>query len=116
MLQEWRRSLSDFVVKDSGIREEFSNGMVRDTAAGKADYSLIYDGPMIDRWAEHLTKGAVKYSARNWMLAAGQVELERFRSSAARHFAQWMREIADEDHAAAVYFNINGAEYVKGRL
>lgn len=106
--------MPDFVVKDSGERMVFASGMQRDTTAGKADYSLIYDGPMIDRWAEHLTKGALKYDARNWMKARGEAEMSRFRSSAARHFAQWMRSIEDEDHAAAVYFNINGFEYVKG--
>lgn len=104
-----------FEVKDSGDRMEFESGMVRDTSEGKADYSLVYDGPMLDRWAEHLSKGAVKYSPRNWMLAQGDAEAERFRASAARHFRQWMRGDQDEDHAAAVFFNINGHEYVKAR-
>lgn len=105
-----------FTVKDSGERQAFQSGMVRDTEDGKADYTLIYDGPMIDRWAEHLTKGAVKYEARNWMKAAGEEELVRFKKSAARHFRQWLRGDLDEDHAAAVYFNINGHEYVKDKL
>lgn len=83
--------------------------------AGKVDYTLVLDGPMLERWAEHLTKGAEKYAARNWMLAEGEAELERFRQSAFRHFLQWMRGDVDEDHAAAVVFNLNGAEYVKGR-
>lgn len=103
-----------FEVKDSGDRMEFESGMVRDTSEGKADYSLVYDGPMLDRWAEHLTKGAAKYSPRNWMLARSKEEAERFRRSAARHFRQWMAGETDEDHAAAVFFNINGHEYVKG--
>jgi hypothetical protein len=50
------------------------------------------------------------------MKASGQEELDRFRASAARHFAQWMAGDTDEDHASAVWFNINGAEYVKERL
>jgi hypothetical protein len=109
-------SAGSFQVKDSGQRMEFESGMVRDLAEGKVDYSLIYDGPMLDRWAEHLTKGAVKYAVRNWMKARGQEEYERFRSSAARHFRQWFRGDIDEDHAAAVYFNLNGAEYVRAFL
>lgn len=104
-----------FVVKDSGVREEYKSGMVRDTAEGKIDYTLILDGPMFDRWADHLTKGAVKYAARNWMKAEGDAELERFKQSALRHFLQWFRGEDDEDHAAAVFFNINGAEYTKAR-
>jgi hypothetical protein len=71
---------------------------------------------MLARWAEHLTKGAIKYDDRNWMQAASVAELERFRTSAARHFVQWMNGEVDEDHAAAVFFNINGAEYVLRRI
>lgn len=106
---------ANFIVKDSGAREEFAGGMVRDVEDGKTDYTLILDGPMFDRWAAHLTKGARKYEARNWMKAEGQVEYERFKRSALRHFIQWFRGETDEDHAAAVMFNINGAEYVKGK-
>ena len=109
-------SVDMFTVKDSGKREEFASGMVRDTETGKADYTLVFDGPMMDRYAEHLTKGAVKYEARNWMKANGPVELARFRKSAIRHMRQWLRGDTDEDHAAAVMFNINGYEYVKERL
>lgn len=105
-----------FTVKDSGERATFSNGMVRDVEDNKTDYTLVLDGPMFDRWAEHLTKGAKKYAARNWMLAEGDTELERFKRSALRHFIQWFRGETDEDHASAVYFNLNGAEYVKQRL
>jgi hypothetical protein len=105
--------MSSFVVKDSGARQQFSGGMVRDVEVGKTDYTLVLDGPMFDRWAVHLTKGATKYEARNWMKAEGEVERERFKRSALRHFLQWFRGETDEDHAAAVLFNINGAEYVK---
>lgn len=102
-------------VKDSGKREEFASGMVRDTADGKTRYDLVLDGPMFHRLAEHLTKGAQKYAPRNWMKATGPAELERFRESAVRHFFQWLHGDTDEDHAAAVFFNINGYEYVKAR-
>src|SRR5665213_2537217 len=102
----------DFEVKDSGTRQQFESGMVRDTADDKIDWGLIVDGPMIKRWAVHLTKGAVKYSSRNWMKAEGEPEYDRFRASAFRHFMQWYLGETDEDHAAAVIFNINGTEYV----
>lgn len=105
----------NYEVKDSGERLEFASGMVRDVTTDKTDYSLVLDGPMFERWANHLSKGAQKYSKRNWMLAEGDAELERFRESAFRHFLQWYYGDLDEDHAAAVFFNINGAEYVRGR-
>ena len=109
-------SISTFVTKDSGERKHFASGMQRDTTEGKLMWRLVYSGPMLERWAALLTRGARKYDADNWMKASGQEELDRFRDSAARHFAQWMRGDIDEDHGAAVMFNINGAEYVKEKM
>lgn len=110
-----------FIVKDSGERQEFTSGMVRDITAGKTDWHRVADGPMLKRWAEHLTKGKDKYpdvepGTPNWTLASGPHEMQRFRESAFRHFMQWYLHDCDEDHAAAVIFNINGFEYVKKRL
>jgi hypothetical protein len=97
-------------------RVEFASGMRRDTASGKTNYLLVRDGPLYKRWADLLTRGAEHYGVRNWMKADGDEELERFRASAARHFEQWLAGDTDEDHAAAVVFNLNGAELVKERL
>ena len=113
--------MNEFVVKDSGARHEFSGGMVRDTAAGKVDYSRALDGPMFRRWAEHLTRAETKYpdvepGVPNWTLAEGQEELIRFRKSALRHFLQWYWGDIDEDHAAAAFFNINGYEFLQEKL
>src|SRR3990167_6878476 len=107
---------SQFTVQDSGQRHSFAGGMVRDVDTGKVRYGLALDGPMFKRWAEHLTKGAAKYAPRNWMLAQGQEEYDRFKESALRHFVQWWAGERDEDHAAAVMFNLNGAEYVAEKL
>ena len=107
---------NEFVVKDSGQRQKFESGMVRDTTKGKKDYTLAMDGPMFERWVEHLRKGAEKYDKRNWMKAAGQEELDRFKESAFRHFMAWYYGEVDEDHASGTYFNINGVEYVKKKL
>ena len=116
MPQVDRDGVTPFRIIDSGERLEYVGGMVRDIADGKIDYSLVLDGPMFKRWAEHLTKGAKKYAKRNWMLATGQEEYERFKESALRHFIQWWRGEKEEDHAAGVMFNINGAEYVAEKL
>lgn len=106
----------DFQVKDSGKRAEFQSGMVRDVNEDKTLWHLIFEGPMLRRFAVHLTKGAAKYSPGNWLKAEGDAELSRFRESAFRHFMQWYGGEDDEDHAAAVYFNINGAEYVREKM
>jgi hypothetical protein len=50
------------------------------------------------------------------MKAQGKAEYLRFKESALRHFIQWIDGNVDEDHAAAVLFNINGAEYIKEKL
>lgn len=102
----------NYITKDSGKREEYESGMRRDSTDGKPDYTLIYE-PMLTRWAELMTRGAEKYGRRNWELAKTQEELERFRASALRHMYQWLRGDRDEDHAAAILFNISAAEKVR---
>lgn len=107
-----------FEIKDSGTRMQFPSGMERDVDETKIDYTQVLYGPMFERWAEHLTKAKAKYpdagpGTPNWTLAAGMDELVRFKVSAFRHMIKWMFDNTDEDHAAAVFFNINGAEYVK---
>lgn len=106
----------EFDLKDSGERQMWESGMTRDVADDKIDFLLLRDGPMFWRWAVHLFKGSKKYSKRNWMLANSEDELARYRESAARHFEQWLRGDIDEDHAAAVFFNINAAEYLKVKM
>jgi hypothetical protein len=106
----------EFTTKDSGKRQQFKSGMVRDVTEGKTKWHLVTSGPMLQRWAELLTRGAIKYDEDNWMKAEGTAEYKRFRESAFRHFLQWYRGDTDEDHAAATFFNINGAEYVKQRM
>ncbi|MEM2990224.1 MAG: DUF5664 domain-containing protein [Halobacteria archaeon] len=94
----------------------YKGGMVREDSSDKINYLLVRDGPMLERWARHLTKGAKKYSARNWMKACDLEALERGKESAARHFEQWLKGMQDEDHAAAVFFNINLVEYILENL
>ena len=90
--------------------------MQRNVDINKVNYLLLRDGPMFERWARHISSGASLHGARNWMLADGPEELERFRESYARHSEQWLRGDTDEDHAAAMFFNVNGVEYVKDRI
>ena len=110
-----RRS-EPFVVKDSGKREEFPSGMRRDTEDGKLDYTFLFDGPMADRYCDHMGKGAVKYGRNNWMNACSPEELERFKRSALRHMRRWLRGDIDEDHAMGILFNVNAALFVEERL
>lgn len=109
-------NLTGFITKDSGQRQEFSTGMKRDISTDKIRYDLV-DMPMLKRWAELMTRGAIKYGPNNWKKAATQEELDRFKESAFRHFMTWfLNEDISEDHGAAVYFNIAGAEMVRSKL
>lgn len=106
----------DFETKDSGERAQFDSGMQRDLEDGKPRFDLMiplgvpYDEQMITRLAALYGRGAVKYKDRNWEKANSEAELARFKSSAYRHFMQWFMGEIDEDHAAAVMFNIIGHE------
>ena len=109
-----------YITKDSGQRKIFKTGMNRDINDDKPAYTLCIplncDNPMITRWAELMRRGEKKYGSRNWEKASTFEELERFKDSALRHMIQWISGDTTEDHASAVYFNIQGAELVKERL
>lgn len=110
-----------FTVKDSGKRMEFYSGSVRDTAEGKIKWSRITFGPMMRRWAQHLTTAEAKYpdiapGVPNFSLIETEEELVRYKESAFRHFMSWFHGEVDEDHAASLMFNVNGVEMIKEKL
>ena len=111
-----------YITKDSGKRLQYKTGMRRDVQDGKPAFDLVlpklmgYKDQLLTRWAELMERGRAKYGRRNWELAKTPEELERFKASANRHFMQWLLGEDDEDHAAAVLFNIQAAEYVKWRI
>lgn len=92
------------------------SGMVRSDDAGKPDYTTI-DLPMLERWAQHMTANVADKGHNNWRLAAEEADRQRFVQSAWRHFLAWAGDTDDgEDHAAALIFNVAGAEYVASKL
>jgi hypothetical protein len=104
-------------IKDSGERQTFSSGSMRDPSTGKIKWSRITFGPMMRRWAQHLTTAEAKYpdptpGFPNFMLIETEEERIRYRESAFRHFMSWFNGETDEDHAAAVFFNLNGVEII----
>jgi len=109
----------NYITKDSGEREEYDSGMKRDTQKGKPLFELMlpkdipYEDQMLTRVAELLARGKEKYGERNWELARGKEEMDRFKGSAMRHMMQWLCGEQDEDHAAAVIFNVLAYETIK---
>lgn len=119
---EGGKASTQYTTKDSGERQEYDSGMVRDTESGKPRYDLLlprgvpYESQFITRVAGLLARGAEKYEDRNWEKASGQAELDRFKGSAFRHLVQWMTGEDDEDHGSAVVFNILAYESIKWKL
>lgn len=119
---EFAATTRAWVTKSTGEKAAFANGGVRDTEVGKPRFDLLrpttvpYADQMLTRFAALMARGAEKYSSRNWEQFSDTEALQRARSSAARHFEQWLSGERDEDHAAAVWFNIMAAEYIEGVL
>ena len=89
-------------VKDSGERQNFGTGSVRDTNVGKGRFDLIAPFAML-RLAQHYENGAQKYGDRNWEL--GQ-PLSRYLDSAMRHLTKVIMGLEDEDHLCAATWNL----------
>jgi len=100
-------------MKDSGKRQPFITGAVRDTDEGKPRPDLI--SPFFEeRLGNWLALGSLKYSERNWERG---IPISRCYASLRRHLMQWGQGQADEDHMAAaacnVMFIIHNEEAVK---
>ena len=91
---------------------ELASGMVRSDPTGKPDYTLVCDR-LLERWAVHMTKNVESKGHNNWRKAHSEEDLARFLASAWRHFIAFTRGETDEDHAAALLFNVAGAESVR---
>lgn len=96
--------MSEFIVKDSGARQAFTTGAVRDTADDKPRPDLL--SPFVlERVGNHMRKGAQKYSAWNW---AKGIPSSRFYESLMRHLMKYAQGLRDEDHLSAAMFNLMG--------
>lgn len=93
-----------FITKDSGQRQEFQTGSLRDTNEGKPRYDLISIHGL-KRLADLMARGAKKYGERNW--EKGQ-PVSRFYESLFRHLIAYREGDRSEDHLAAITFNTFG--------
>jgi len=96
----------------SGKKQEFSTGAHRDTQSGKGRFDLI---PTIalKRLARHYESGANEYGENNWKYG---IPLRRFLDSSLRHIIHCLDNKDDEDHAAAVLWNICAFIYTKDAI
>lgn len=87
---------------DSGERQLFNSGAVRDTASGKPRPDLI--SPFfVERLGRHLGLGAEKYDPWNW---AKGIPNSRCFASLMRHLTQFAQGDESEDHLAAAACNL----------
>lgn len=94
--------MSKYVTMDSGRREHFRSGMVRDVREGKGRFDLI-SPYALKRLAQVYERGATKYDDRNWEKGAPYC---RFLDSALRHINQYLSREKDEDHLAQAAWNL----------
>ena len=88
-------------MKDSGERQSFDTGAVRDTAEDKPRPDLM--SPFAaERIGDWLAIGALKYAERNW--EAG-IPISRCMASLERHLMAYKMGKDDEDHMAAIATN-----------
>ena len=91
----------DYSVKDSGKRQDFGTGAVRDTGTGKGRYDLI--SPIaLKRLAKHYENGAMKYGDNNWQKG---IPIKRLLESAIRHLNEYLLGNREEDNIIAAAWN-----------
>lgn len=112
----------EFITKDSGARQDYPTGMRRDLQTGKPRFDLCiandqkYNESLFGRWAALMGRGAEKYGEHNWELSSTIEEFRRFKASLYRHFEQFIHGEEDEDHAAAICFNLNAMIRLMAKL
>jgi hypothetical protein len=99
-------------VKDSGKRQSFGTGAVRDIQSGKGRYDLL-PPRALRRLAEHYENGARKYGDRNWEKG---IPLSRMMDSAMRHIFKALQGLNDEDHLTAASWNLLGIVEILERI
>lgn len=69
--------MADFITKDSGKREEFSSGMVRDTQEDKIRFDLAFDGPLAYVFFDTTEFAALLRIAKKWYDSPPNIQLAR---------------------------------------
>jgi len=96
-------------LKDSGERQNFQSGAVRDTAADKPLLELLPPWALF-AWGWIMDAGAKKYAVRNWERG---MPISRYLSSAQRHIQAYMAGFRDEPHLWQALWNLGGAVHTQ---
>lgn len=90
------------LIDDGGARQSFVTGAVREPHTKKGRYDLITPEGL-KRLAEWYELGAMKYSDRNWEKG---LPISNCLNSAFRHLVKYIAGAKDEDHLAAIAWNV----------
>jgi len=99
-------------ILDSGKRQTFETGSVRDVREGKGRFDLLPPAA-ITLLAKHFEEGAKKYGDNNWL--KGQ-PLSRYLDSALRHLFKVLAGQEDEPHDRAAAWNLMAYMETKERI
>ena len=91
-----------YVIKDSGQRQTFDTGAVRDTQDDKGDLSLLPYYSILEL-SKHFQRGGRKYDKNNWRKG---MPLSRYFDSCQRHLCKVAMGYTDEAHLEAALFNL----------
>mgnify|MGYP006268690283 CR=1 FL=1 len=91
------------------MKRQFKTGAQRDADVGKAKMSLMPTEELM-RVMQHYRKGGEKYGENNWKKG---MNASVFYDSAQRHLMKWWMGEEDEDHLAAVVWNVMGAMWTQ---
>lgn len=107
------RLIEDYVseLEDSGQRRVFETGAQRDRGELKPRPDLI-SPHFLNRVGWHMAKGAEKYSERNWEKG---MPVSVFVESLHRHLMKYMMGERNEDHLAAIGFNLQAIIHFEER-
>jgi hypothetical protein len=94
--------LSELKIKDSGERSIYDTGAQRDNHESKGRFDLM-SCPALLRLARWYEMGAKKYEDRNWEKG---IPVSRCVDAAFRHLVKYVMGCNDEDHLAAVAWNV----------
>lgn len=90
-------------VKNSGAKRTFKSGAFRDVKEGKGRFDLL-PGYAITRLAKQFENGCKHYGDNNWKKG---LPVKEYLDSGLRHFFKLLMGWTDEDHAAAVLWNVS---------
>lgn len=90
------------MLNDTGQRSNYETGAVRENVGGKGRFDLVPFQALM-RLAQHYENGRDKYSERNWEKG---MPISRYYDAAMRHLIKYGDGWNDEDHLAAVLWNV----------